>query len=177
MRSFESRAALERSRGRGDEGERWLAALAALTMGLLGCAAPKAPGPLQLVGDRWELVAITSMDDAQPPWKPADSSRYWIEFGSDGRLLLKMDCNNGRSSWQSEPAPDANPARRAGSLQLGALVTTRVACPPGSLEPKLTALLPFVRSYVIENGQLHLSLMADGGVLSWKPVAPSAPVR
>lgn len=29
--------------------------------------------------------------------------------------------------------------------------------------------LPFVRSYLLRDGQLHLSLMADGGILSWMP--------
>ena len=42
-------------------------------------------------------------------------------------------------------------------------------CPPGSLAPALGRALPFVRSYLLEGGQLHLSLMADGGILTWAP--------
>jgi hypothetical protein len=45
-------------------------------------------------------------------------------------------------------------------------------CPPGSLAPRLMQQLPFVRSYLLRDGRLHLSLMADGGILSWAPLAP-----
>lgn len=117
---------------------------------------------------------FTSMDESQPPLQPSEAGRYWLEFTADGRLMLGLDCNKGRSSWQSQPSPDSIPARRAGSLSLGPIAATRMACPPGSLEPKLSSLLPFVRSYVIERGQLHLALMADGGILSWNPAAVPA---
>lgn len=151
--------------------------LIALALGLLGCAAPTTPAPLLLEGGRWELAAITSMDDTQPLQKPVDASRYWIEFGANGRMLLKFDCNTGHSTWHAEPSSDSGPARRAGSLKLGAMATTRAACPPDSLEPRLIRLLPYVRSYVIERGHLHLSLMADGGILSWAPASRPASER
>jgi hypothetical protein len=52
-----------------------------------------------------------------------------------------------------------------------------MACPAGSLEPRLSALFPYVRSFVIENGTLHLSLMADGGIVSWDPVPAAGTPR
>lgn len=42
-------------------------------------------------------------------------------------------------------------------------------CPPGSLAPRLMRDLPFVRGYLLRVGSLHLSLLADGGILSWAP--------
>jgi len=52
---------------------------------------------------------------------------------------------------------------------MGPLATTRAMCSQDSLAPRLTSSWPYVCSYLIEAGHLHLSLMADGGVLSWAP--------
>lgn len=52
---------------------------------------------------------------------------------------------------------------------LGPLASTRAACGPDSLAPRLASSWPYVRSYLIEGGRLHLGLMADGGVLTWTP--------
>jgi hypothetical protein len=41
----------------------------------------------------------------------------------------------------------------------------------------LSALFPCVRSFVIENGAPHLSLMADGGIGSWDPVPATGTPR
>lgn len=116
------------------------------------------------------------MDDAQLPLRPSDPTRYTLEFATDG-VRLRLDCNSGRTTWTAVPAPDSGPARRSGSLGFGPIATTRVACPPGSLEPRLAKLLPYVRSFVIERGQLHLALQADGGILSWNPAPPSSAPR
>lgn len=151
--------------------------LAGLAAGALaGCAAaPSGQAVSGLEGTRWELAVFTSMDDAQPPLRPADPARYTLEFAAEGRVLLRLDCNSGHSSWQATPAPGSVAQRRSGSLGFGPIASTRAACPPGSLEPRLAAMLPFVRSFVIEQGQLHLALLADGGILSWNPI-PAAPV-
>ena len=45
---------------------------------------------------------------------------------------------------------------------------TRAACPPGSLHDRLVRQWPFIRSYVIKDGRLFLSLMADGGVYEFE---------
>lgn len=148
---------------------------------LAGCATPP-PAPAAhrstgLEGTRWEFAVFSSMDDAQPPLRPADPTRYALDFAVDGRLMLRLDCNSGRTTWQAVPAPDSGLARRSGSLSFGPIATTRMACPPGSLEPRLTAVLPYVRSFVIEHGQLHLALQADGGILSWNHAPPTATPR
>ena len=43
------------------------------------------------------------------------------------------------------------------------MAATRAACPPGSMHDQIMRLLPFVRSYVVKDDRLYLSLMADGG--------------
>lgn len=135
---------------------------------LAGCTTPP-PDPPPLAGSRWQLVAVVSMDDAQGTTRPADPARYTLAFGTDGRAALQMDCNRGHAGWQATPATNDTPGRRSGSLQFTALASTRAMCPPGSLAPQLARALPFVRSYLLVDGQLHLSLLADGGILSWAP--------
>lgn len=141
---------------------------ACVLAGLAGCATPPPDAP-PLAGSRWLLVALASMDDAQGTARPADPARYTLAFGADGSAALQLDCNRGNAGWQATPATNDTPGRRSGSLQFTALASTRAMCPPGSLAPQLARALPFVRSYLLVDGQLHLSLLADGGILSWAP--------
>jgi heat shock protein HslJ len=132
---------------------------------LCGCA-NLAPAQTTLAGTTWRLVAIQSMDDAQGSLLPDDPSRYTVTFGAEGRAAFRLDCNRGTASWTASPsAADAT----SGQLIFGALAGTRAMCPPGSLDQKLTRQLPQVRSYLLKDGRLHLSLLADGGTLSWMP--------
>jgi para-nitrobenzyl esterase len=49
------------------------------------------------------------------------------------------------------------------------MALTRAMCPPESLHDQLVKHWPYVRSYVIRGGHLHLSLMADGGIYEFEP--------
>jgi len=49
---------------------------------------------------------------------------------------------------------------------------TRAMCPPGSLHDRIVRHLPIVRSYVVRDGRLFLSLMADGGIYEFEPSVP-----
>jgi hypothetical protein len=70
-------------------------------------------------------------------------------------------------SWQVRPSAD----RSNGSFRFGRIATTKALCPPPSLGERLAKQLPYVRGYSLRNGRLHLSLMADGGILVWEPLA------
>ncbi len=117
-----------------------------------------------LSGSSWQLVAIESMDDAQGTTKIAGPQRYTLSFGADGRAAFRIDCNRGTGSWQATPA-----ARDSGSLTFGPIATTRMTCPPGSHDQKMMRELPYVRSYLLKDGRLFMSLMADGGIYVWLP--------
>ena len=147
---------------------------ALLACGMAACATvePRVP---PLAGTRWQLVSIQSMDDAQGTVRPAEPARYTLEFGADGRAAARLDCNRGTATWQAQPAPGGSAGRSSGGLLFGTWASTRAMCPPDSLAPRLTGSLPHVRSYVIEAGRLHLSLLADGGILTWAPV-PGTPI-
>jgi heat shock protein HslJ len=112
------------------------------------------------------LLAIDSMDDAQGTTRPGDPPRYTVTFGADGRAAFQLDCNRASGEWKATPATaDA----RSGQLIFGALAGTRAMCAPGSLDQQLSRQLPYVRSYLFQDGQLHMSLFADGGILHWAP--------
>lgn len=135
-------------------------------------AAVAAPSPL--AGTQWQLVAFESMSDEQGIARPPDPARYTLAFGPDGRASFRLDCNRGSAAWQARAATGDTPGRRSGSLDFSALATTRAMCPPASLEPRLAKALPDVRSYLLMDGRLHLSLFADGGILVFAP-APRPP--
>jgi len=146
---------------------------------LAGCGHVSSPSPggqphatpSRLDGTRWRLVDFQSMDDAQERKAPADPDRYTIAFGTDGQASLQIDCNRGSGAWR------ATPSGGGGTLTFGPIATTRMACPEPSMGPLLDRQLPYVRSYTVSQGRLHMSLMADGGIFTWEPAPGAVPPR
>ncbi len=138
---------------------------------LMGCTTPGGPAvpAAPLAGTQWELVAIQSMDDAQGTIRIAQPERFTLTFGADGQLSLRLDCNRGTGRWTHTPASAGS---ASGSLQIGPVASTRAMCPPPSLDTRVARDLGFVRSYLLKDGRLYLSLMADGGIYEWRPVRP-----
>jgi heat shock protein HslJ len=135
------------------------------TILLLTACGAVAPTPPQsatpnLGGTSWQLVKFQGSDDKT--LTPDDKAKYTIEFGTDGGLSARIDCNRGRGTWKS-----SGPSQ----LQLSPLALTRAMCPPGSLHDRIVKDWNFVRSYVIKDGHLFLSLMADGGIYEFEPMA------
>ena len=130
-----------------------------------GCALAQTPQSLPgLGGTAWQLVKFQGGDDRT--LTPDDRAKYTFAFGSDGGFSARIDCNRGRGSWKS-PEP--------GRLEIGPLALTRAMCPPGSLHDQIVRQLNFIRSYVIRDGHLYLSLMADGGIYEFEPVVARQP--
>ena len=121
-------------------------------------AAPKGTTD-PLAGTRWQLDSIDYMDDTT--FRPDDSAKYTLEFDSEGMVGMQADCNRLRGGY-TYTAPSG--------LEFGALMSTRAACPPGSLYNRMVKDMPFVRSFVIKDGRLHLALMADGGIYNYSPM-------
>lgn len=131
--------------------------LAALLF-VTACAeiAPQAaPGGLE--GTAWRLVRFQGGDDTV--LTPDDNSKYTIAFAAGGAFNVRFDCNRGRGTWKASPP----------LIEFGPLALTRAMCPPGSLHDRLVRQWPFVRSYVLKDGHLFLSLMADGGIYEFEP--------
>jgi len=122
----------------------------------LTCRPRKSPSAL-LAGTSWVLVQFQSMDDTT--LRPEKGRRYALSFAEGGQLRLQADCNRGTGSWQSSGA----------SLEFGGIALTRAMCPPSPIGERFVRDLGFVRSFVMRDGQLHLSLMADGGIYTFEP--------
>lgn len=132
------------------------------------CQNKRADAPVSLAGTTWELLSIQSMDDAQGMTRMAKPETFSIRFDANGRASFRLDCNRGNATWAATPSTDAS----SGSIKFGPLVTTRMMCEPGSYDQKVTRDLAYVRSYLVKNGKLYLSLMADGGIYEWRPREP-----
>jgi heat shock protein HslJ len=124
----------------------------------------KGPGAApSLGGTSWQLVKFQSSDETT--LTPDDKSKYTITFGTDGRVAARIDCNRGMGSWKSS-GPN--------QLEFGPLALSRAMCPPDSLHDRIAKDWSAVRSYVIKDGHLFLSLMADGGIYEYEPVGESS---
>jgi heat shock protein HslJ len=132
--------------------------------------APTAP-PQALTATEWRLVEVQSMDDAQGTTRPTDPSLYAMRLDPDGSVAMRLNCNRATGSWTVKPGPDGT----SGGFEFGPLAATRALCPPPSLDETITAQAQYVRSYLIRDGRLSLSLMADGGILLWEPVPAGTP--
>ncbi len=119
-----------------------------------------------LVGTRWQLREIQSMDDAIGTTRPDDPSLYTITFNDDGSLAMRLNCNRGIGPWKA--TPDATGA--AGSIKIGPLAVTRALCPPPSLDERIARDMDAVAGFMLRDGLLSLSLMADAGIYLWEPI-------
>jgi heat shock protein HslJ len=130
-----------------------------------GAAAPANP----LAGTDWQLHAIQSMDDAQGTTTIADPSRLTVHFGADGRASFQFDCNRGTGEWKLEAA-----GAESGRLSFGPIAATRALCPPPHVDERIARDMGHVRSYLLKDGKLFMSLMADGGIYEWHPIPAAA---
>jgi copper homeostasis protein (lipoprotein) len=138
-----------------------LAALALASVACAGLTQEVPPsGAIGLIGTSWQLVKFEGGNDKV--LTPGDKSRYTLSFPNDGAVAVRIDCNRGHGTWKSD-----GPNR----LQFGPLALTRAMCPAGELNDRLVKDWQFVRSYLIKDGHLFLSLMADGGIYEFEPMS------
>ncbi len=143
----------------------WGVALAAAGL-VLGAAASAAEGDNPLAGTEWRLVEFQSMDDAIGTARPEDPSLYTMRLNADGTVNMRLNCNRANGKWTAEPSADPSNGR----FELGPLAATRALCPPPSMDEQIAAQSEYIRGYLLKDGRLHLSLMADGGIYTWEPV-------
>ena len=129
---------------------------------LLACAEVSDP----LTGTDWRLVEFQSMDDAIGTLRPADSSVFTMRLDRDGTVSMHLDCNRATGSWSAEPSTDGD----SGRFGFGQLASTRALCPPPNLDERIVRDAQFVRGYMLRDGRLYLSLMADAGIYTWQSV-------
>lgn len=106
-----------------------------------------------IIGVMWQWQETQGMDDSTE--SPSDPSVYTLTLNADGTFNVVADCNNASGSYVLDGS----------QLTLEVELSTMALCPPESLSEDFLTDLGFVRSYVLEDGELYLSLMADGGIL------------
>jgi heat shock protein HslJ len=141
-------------------------AITALVVALAASAFAQSASQATLAGTSWQLVRFQGGDDTVVT--PDDGSRYTIAFAKDGTIAARIDCNRGRGSWTS-----AGPGR----VELGPLALTRAFCGSPSMHDQIVKHWSSIRSYVVRDRHLFLSLMADGGIYEFAPAAPVAPAK
>ncbi|MEO1191273.1 MAG: META domain-containing protein [Pseudomonadota bacterium] len=121
------------------------------------------PGGAALAGRRWELVQFQSLDAATGTQVLEDPGRHTLQFDAHGAVFVRFDCNVGRGGWEAKPSGSSG-----GSLMIDRVATTLALCQDDPF-PRLAEHLGDIRGYRLSDGQLHLSLVADGGILSFRP--------
>jgi heat shock protein HslJ len=134
----------------------FIAAAGAVARGAEGAAAP-------LAGTQWRLVEFQSMDDTKGTTRPSDGTLYTMWLHGDGTVTMQLNCNRAMGKWSANPSSDA----ASGRFEFGPLAATRALCPPPSMDESIVAQSAYVRSYLLKDGRLYLSLMADGGIYVW----------
>jgi heat shock protein HslJ len=132
-----------------------------------GCAVGARSGPAKgdtdsaaLVDRTWQWVATTTVGEKVIPPAP---ERYTIRLTAEGRLQARFDCNSGGGAYQAS----------AGRLSFGPMMSTRIACPPDSLDRVFMQGLAEVESFFVEGGLLQLGLKADSGTMNFRPLPGS----
>lgn len=117
-----------------------------------------------LVRNEWQLREFRSSDDAIGVIRPKPSETYRIRFNADGSAALVLACNRGRATWEAQPS-----SQTSGSLAFKAPAMTLAMCLDATMDSRLARDLPHIASYLIKDGELYLSLWADGGQYVFAP--------
>jgi heat shock protein HslJ len=73
------------------------------------------------------------MNDATGGMRPEDPSLYTMRLNHDGTVTMRLNCNHAKGTWSVEPSADGT----SGRFEFGPLATTRVLCPPPSMDESI----------------------------------------
>jgi heat shock protein HslJ len=113
-----------------------------------------------LANTEWRLVEFQSMDESIGMVRSHDPSLYTMRLNGDGTVNMRLNCNRASGTWPVEPSSDGT----SGHFKFGPLAATRALCPPPSMDEQVAAHVQYIASYLLKDGNLYLSLMADGGI-------------
>ena len=136
-----------------------VAIVSALSVSAVTFAWQKSASDNPLSGTTWQLVKFQGPDERT--FSPEDKSKYTIKFGSDGRVVVRVDCNRGNSTWK---------ATAKGELHFGSWSRTNAKCGSGSLHDQIVTEGAAVRNFAIKDGRLFLSGMEGGGYYELEPM-------
>jgi heat shock protein HslJ len=121
------------------------------------------PPAMVIAGTQWTLVSFQSSDDSIGTLVPPNPDRYTLDFGADGTLAARLDCNRATGAWK---ASNASPT--GGSLAITGGAMTRAMCGPGAMDSRIAADLRRIRTYTLRGDRLFLALEADAGIYEFR---------
>ena len=98
--------------------------------------------PSDLVGGSWELMSLQTGSSA--PVVITTPSRYTAQFGDDGRVSVKSDCNSCGGSY----------SLNGSNLTVGPLACTKVFCGDTSLDSQFSGALDGTASVSVDSNEL-----------------------
>ena len=113
-----------------------------------------------LQGVTWEWVSLL---DPMGQTTAADPTRYTITFNADGSANVVADCNNVVSGYMTDGV----------NLEILPGASTLAACPEGSQDQLFINSLLAAESYVVQDGELFITLSGGTGTIIFRP-APLA---
>ena len=119
-------------------------------------AAPDSVMPQDIADVTWQWVSFTTPVEQITVDGP---DRYTIQFGRDGRLTMRADCNRGMGSYS------VTADRR---ITMGPIALTRAMCPEGSLSDRFAREVGRASIYFMRDGDLYLDLPMDSGTLRFR---------
>lgn len=125
------------------------------TGGAMGATVGGDRNPVGLVGSGWQWQSFQSPTENLTV---KDPENYTLEFGDDGNVAILAACNRG-----------GGPVKLGdGTISINMMRLTRMACPPGSLDARYTALLTRVATWSLVNGQLVMEIPSESSVLRFR---------
>ncbi len=111
--------------------------------------------PQSVLNKTWQWTAtITPVEKTEVE----NPERYTILLTDNGTLQGRFDCNRGGGGFKIS----------SNKLSFGPIFSTRMACPPDSLDTSFIKDLQRVSSFFIENGNLYLELADDSGTMCFR---------
>jgi heat shock protein HslJ len=107
------------------------------------------------VGKTWQWEAtVTPVEKLSVP----NPENYTIRLTEAGKVEARFDCNRGGGSYEISTA----------KLTFGPLMSTRMACPPGTLDALFMRDLGRVSSFFVDDGKLYLELPLHSGTMRFR---------
>ena len=107
------------------------------------------PGVWQLVRIEYPSGKVVTIEKPQ---------NYTVQFTGNGRMQILADCNGGSGAVDVQ----------SDKLTIGALVTTKMACPSGSHDTVFLSGLKNAAAYVMDGEEFIISQAFDGGEMVFR---------
>ncbi len=116
-------------------------------------AAPVAAAPVDSIGrGPWHWIATVT------PLKRincVNPDMYTLTFLPDSTVRVLIDCNRGSGNYHIVGK----------SIRIGPVATTRMMCPPGSMDTIFGQQIDGARTWFMQSDTLMMDLMADAGTM------------